>query len=418
MSLGAICSYWRDIAWSTPSLWSSMVLHVPSIHDSHIVTGIAKEWLSPSGYLPLFIRIFSRYKTKTLSRLADIINQHSTRWSNLDLDMPGYYFQRFHATNNHAPILKFIRFHCSKPSINFQLLNCPRLERACLSSITLFGSDIQWDNLTHLNLNSMLIIDSLLILSMTPRLVFCDISSAWLGNTRQLDIGAPVVTSLRSLQLLNVSSVNSFLNNIIAPCLEEFSLPNFYNPSMEVMTSFFRRSGCSLRSFSMGFHNFPPHFEKFIIFFQPMNTLSITETRSYSDNTNPEDYDLRNILHLVAKVLSSQSASPQQGFLPNLKILKYTGKLRLPAGNLDDLYSLPPATVHGSLHLFKLDLHPITRIPKNMISYFSSLEERGVTVNVLSESEDILHSSIVYYRRREESLCRDWADNFDSSLFS
>ena len=149
-----------------------------------------------------------------------------------------------------------------------------------------------------------------------------------------------------------------------------------------------------------------------------MNTLSITETRSYSDNTNPEDYDLRNILHLAAKVLSSQSTSPQQGFLPNLKILKYTGKLRLPAGNLDDLYSLPSATVHGPLHLFKLDLHPITRIPKNMISYFSSLEERGVTVNVLSESEDILQSSIDYYRRREESLFRDWADNFDSSLFS
>ena len=27
LSLGAICSYWRDIAWSTPSLWSSLVVH-------------------------------------------------------------------------------------------------------------------------------------------------------------------------------------------------------------------------------------------------------------------------------------------------------------------------------------------------------------------------------------------------------
>jgi hypothetical protein len=81
---------------------------------------------------------------------------------------------------------------------------------------------------------------------------------------------------------------------------------------------------------------------------------------------------------------------------------------------------LPPAdnAVHGPLHLFKLDLHPVTRIPKNMISYLSSLVERGVTVDVLSKSEDILQSSIDYFRRREDYLCRDWADDLESSLFS
>ena len=122
----------------------------------------------------------------------------------------------------------------------------------------------------------------------------------------------------------------------------------------------------------------------------------------------------------MAKVLSSQSTSLQQDFLPNLKILEYNGTLRVPAGNLDASYTLPSAdnAVRGPLHLFKLDLHPIARISKKMMSYFSSLEERGVTVNVLSDSEDILQSSIDYYRRREESLSRDWADNLDPSLFS
>ena len=167
-----------------------------------------------------------------------------------------------------------------------------------------------------------------------------------------------------------------------------------------------------------------------MIFFQSMNTvsiISITETASvrpsYPENITPDYYDLRNILQLVAKVLFSQSTFPQQGFLPNLKILEYTGvgeKLHLPTGNLDALYPLPPTdnSVRGPLHLFKLDLRPVTRIPKNMISYLSRIVERGVTVNVLSKSEDILQSSIDYYRSREESLCRDWADNLDSTLFS
>ena len=55
LSLGAICSYWRDIAWSTPILWSTLVVCDPSKHNSHVVTGLAREWLTRSGQLPLSI---------------------------------------------------------------------------------------------------------------------------------------------------------------------------------------------------------------------------------------------------------------------------------------------------------------------------------------------------------------------------
>jgi hypothetical protein len=57
LSLGAICSYWREISWSTPSLWSSLVVSVP--RRRHMATGIAQEWLARSGHLPLSIRIVS-----------------------------------------------------------------------------------------------------------------------------------------------------------------------------------------------------------------------------------------------------------------------------------------------------------------------------------------------------------------------
>jgi hypothetical protein len=421
LSLGAICSYWREIAWSTPSLWSSLVVRLPGKRGSHIVRviSIAQEWLARSGQLPLSIRIYSRFYNKTVSALADIINQYSTRWSELDLYVPEQFYQQ--ATDNHAPILKFIRFRGSVDGtyLNFQL-TCPRLERANLSSFPMNGTNIQWDNLTHLTLNFMSITDSFLILRKTPRLVFCKASFLQSGG-----VGEIVLTSLRSLRSLQLeisSLARRFLDNIIAPHLEEFSLPDYYNPSMEDITSFLRRSACSLRSFSILLSFFPPHFEKSMDLLQSMsslNTLSITTT-VYFEDTAHEDYDPRNILQLVAKVLSSQSTS-QQGFLPNLKILEYTGKLRLRSGNYGDLYSLlPPAdnAVHGPLHLLKLNLYPAARIPKDMISYISSLVERGVTVKVLSRSEDILQSSIDYYRCRNEFLCRDWTDNFDSSLFS
>ena len=429
LTLGAVCSYWREIAWSTPSLWTSLMV-VPSKFGRalYIPSGIAQEWLARSGQLPLSIRIIAYPIYRPVSALANIINRYSSRWSNLDFYMPQRYYRYFHAT---APILKSIRFQCSDyNATNLDVLDlqlaCPRLERANLS-FPMGGTNIQWDNLTHLTLNSISIADSFLILRKTPQLVFCKASSFHSGY-REPIIGAPLVlTSLRSLQLTifdDDSFAEDFLNNLIAPHLEEFSLPKYFNPSMEAITSFFRRSACSLRSFSTIFSCFPPYFEGFMSLLQSMPSLStlsvmsITTTREIG-NIIPEDYDLRNVLQLVAKVLSSQSASLQQGFLPNLKILEYTGLLHLHPENYGDLYPLPPAdnAVHGPLHLLKLDLYPATRIPENMISYLSSLVERGVTVDVFSESEDILQSSIDYYRWRKDSLCRDWIDNLDSIDF-
>ena len=414
LSLGAVCSYWRDIAWSMPSLWSSLVVRVTSKHDPRIIAGVAQEWLARSGQLPLSIHILA-HNNKPVSSLSDIIKRYSTRWSHLDLCMPPDYYQHIQAIDNHAPALKSIRFHSfdDEMSLNFQL-TCPRLERATLEKLSMNGSNIQCDNLTHLTLQSMSTNDVLLILRKTPRLVFCKVSCCYYTRYIEQNIGAFVLSSLRSLHL-PVDHAEDILNNMIAPHLEELNYPSYYDPLMQVITSFLRRSACSLRSFSMAFIIFPRHFESCMIFFRSINILSIT-----SLNYSLENHDGWNILQLVAKVLSSQSTSLQQEFLPNLKILEYTGKLRVPAGNLDAPYTLPPAdnAVRGPLHLLKLDLHPITRIPKRMMSYLSSLEERGVTVNVLSDSEDILQSSIDYYRRREEYLCRDWADNLDSNLFS
>ena len=169
---------------------------------------------------------------------------------------------------------------------------------------------------------------------------------------------------------------------------------------MEAITSFIKRSACSLLSFSICFSNYRPYIETFTNLLQSMPSLN---TLSLLSVTTPichgyaylDDYDPWNILQLVAKVLSLQNTSLQQGFLPNLKTLEYTGRLNnLHPGNYGDLYSLPPANnaLHGPFHSLKLELHwhPATRIPKNMISYILSLVGRGITVKVLSNSKDIL----------------------------
>ena len=402
-----------------------LVLQANIIHNSHIATGIVQEWLSRSGQLPLSIRILSLGShSEAVSALANIINLYSTRWSELDLFMDPHSYQKF-GTDHHAHILKSFRLH-SKAEYDtikpiFQL-TCPRLERASLSSISFIsmkGINIQWDNLTHLTLHSTSIYNFFHILRKTPRLVFCKVSG-FCSRYVEGSVEAPFLTSLRSLQLLIPKYAEFFLDNLVAPYLEEFSIPRNHILSIGFITSFIRRSACSLRSFSVMFSISPRYFEGFMSLLQSMpslNTLSITTLKKR--NVTPSDYCPRNILQLAAKVLSSQSAS-LQGFLPNIEILEYTGKLYLRPRNYADLCSLPPANnaFHGPLRLHQLNIHPATRIPKNMISYLSSLMERGVAANVLSKSEDILQSSVNYYRCQKDSLSRDWADNLDSSLFS
>ena len=405
----------------------------PNRQASHIVTDIAQEWVTRSGRLPLSIHISSTFYNESVIALVDIINQYSDRWSDLDLNIPDYSYELFHATDNHAPILKSIRFHChddldfiTTSYLEFQL-TCPQLERASLLDFPMDRVSIQWDNLTHLTLQSMSIFDSFIILRNTPRLVFCEVSSD--SDPHRLyeegGIGAPVLTSLRSLQLLTDRDADKLLSNLIAPQLEEFILPRdyLYNPSLKDITFFLRRSACSLRSLSMVFPDYSKDYMNLLKSMPSLNTLSILSSTTWTyANTSPDRYDSRNIFRLVAKVLSSQSTSLRQGFLPNLKILEYTGNLYyLHSRNYEDLYPLPPVDnpIHGPLQLLKLDLRYSTnRVPKKMMSYISSLGERGVTVNVLSSSKDILQSSIDYYKCKEDFLCRDWTENFDSSLFS
>ena len=288
------------------------------------------------------------------------------------------------------------------------------------------GSNIQFDNLTHLSLNTMSLIDTFRILRNTPRLVFFQVSGFCTlhRDFREHRYRPPVLSSLRSLQLLIKSCGEYFLDNLIAPHLEEFLLPRYYITRIEVVTSFFRRSACSLHSFSMTFSVFPEYFDALMNVLQSMPSL--TKLSLLSTTTlpvvipTPEEYHPRSILQLVAKVLFSQTTSLKQGFLPNLKTLEYTGKLYLHSGNYDELYPLPAADngVHGPLHFLKFDLQQPNRVPENMILYISSLARRGVTVNVFCYSKDILQSSIDYYRSKEDSLSQDWTDNFDSSLFS
>ena len=436
-SIGAICKYWREIAWSTPCLWSSLVVRVkPNRCDSQ--TDIVQEWLARSGHLPLSIRIFTTVSTPQIGlavlALADIINQYSARWFHLDLSVPQNLCQYFHAIDNHAPVLKSIRlnwhsfeeYNHSNNTERFRL-TCPRLQQAFFSLYRLHDIDIRLDNLTHLYLENLCFSDYLVILRETSQLVFFSFTGR---NSVPWD-RLPETLILRSLRSLRIQIMNCFAQRLLLclslPRLEELSLGVSRNfDPVKPIISLIKKSACSLCSFAVIESSGPTGYKLFMIedsmdllqLMPSLKKLSITVTPSLL--YNPRDYLGRwNILLLLVNALSSQKAKTiHLQFLPNLEILEYTGKLCLRSGNYAELYPLPPVDndVRGSLRLIKLDLYPAIRIPIDAISFFLSLVERGLTVNIYSRSQDILQSSIHHYRGREGRFRQDWVDDLDLSL--
>ena len=419
LSLGAICTYWREIAWSTPTLWCSLVVDViPSKRDWQVT--IVQEWLARSGQLPLSIRIRAFSHTvkackPAVAALADSLNQYSARWSDFGLHIPQSLYRCFHAT--YAPILKSIRFYPREdrynPRTDFFRINCPRLQRVWLSRCSPSLVNIQWDNLTHLYLDRMRLRNCLLILRKTlPQLVFLSFS-----RSEGIELpGEPVVTSLRSLRVDRIGSSDiMLLNTLLCPHMEELSLGLLYShyPLLNPIISLVERSSCSLQIFTVHFFGYyrtlDANLMRLLQSTPSLKKLSIIAHNAYQAT----EHGRWNISTLVARVLWSQKAICQARFLPKLEILEYTGQLwnHPRRGNQPFLPSPTNNAVQGSLRLIKLDLYRASHIPVDIFPFFMSLIKRGITVDICSQLRDILQDSIDYCKERQ-----DWVDDLDLSL--
>jgi len=101
LSLGTFCREWCHLAWSSPRLWTTVSIVIPSLHYvQRLQTTLPKlvdEWLQRSHSLKLMINFFVdkpregenydrvRYLA---SVLLDTLKLHSEWWESLDLTLP------------------------------------------------------------------------------------------------------------------------------------------------------------------------------------------------------------------------------------------------------------------------------------------------------------------------------------------
>ncbi|KDR86095.1 hypothetical protein GALMADRAFT_235326 [Galerina marginata CBS 339.88] len=267
LKLGAVCRAWREIAWSTPRLWTviSVCISAPNLPARY---DIARGWLVRSGGLPLTIHIFTSVPCNTDDLLTSqdtlhfikLINQHSSRWHRLNLSVPFPLVSEFCGDSSSGSIIRTLQLHPKYTrgtpyGGQFSMGNVkPRPTNVSLSSHRLKAVNIEWNNVTQTTLRDLQVDECFELLRRAPKLRNCEFVDFSTCRTGQEQFPIPeniiVHHQLRSLSLdfpADSGAVSSICEKVSFPALLRLActMEDEFFP-VQSFVSFLKRSPCPL----------------------------------------------------------------------------------------------------------------------------------------------------------------------------
>lgn len=274
---GQICSGWRRIVFSTPRLWTSCNLVLPSPRIAQRLLQSVEEWLDRAGVLPLSLRIddsdLSAEPAKTREMLPMLLSR-SHQWRDIHMNMPRVGGIRrgetFHWDNLeslvfiatiHTSDLHVLSLFASARKLRSVSIFLPISTSSASSDAAgnhFIGTAIQalpLSQLTTLALQIPIFPQKFLaILQSCDNLTTCEISLEHPVN--DLPSGKTIVApKLRSLTLSGTSWISWLLDSLELPVLTAFCIDTKEDTQLEFPTrpfaSLISRSHCTLESFSL-----------------------------------------------------------------------------------------------------------------------------------------------------------------------
>jgi hypothetical protein len=126
-----VCKRWRDVALSTPALWTNIVLHVTD-KTLESQTALVTDWVSRSGNLPLS---FTLQGQENVLPIMAVLFQHCARWQHINLSVSLETLQCLEAANGRLQRLETLGINgCDSLSWVEQILeSAPRLRKVSVS---------------------------------------------------------------------------------------------------------------------------------------------------------------------------------------------------------------------------------------------------------------------------------------------
>ena len=271
--LGSISRSWRQLARSTPQLWSTISFTLVKKKTNALPPlSFIIDWLQLSGSLPLTLWIFEdaprKLRWQTCPPVVAALNQHSGRWYKVFFQLDIKYLRHFRGTDSPSNLydLEIINTEGSdiydNPPAYFSMISKPSPVRLTVDCLFSSGIDVTWRNVTCLTLRWVPAQECVKAFKLAPLLESCtlahlNLNRAFGDSDDDDDLWAPLFSPqpifrhkcLRKLILTHTEadSLIGFINVVEFPSLEELSYKLTYDIGKKGLIPHLKRSGKRLK---------------------------------------------------------------------------------------------------------------------------------------------------------------------------
>ncbi|KAJ7109060.1 hypothetical protein C8R43DRAFT_905037, partial [Mycena crocata] len=251
-----VCRKWREIAFSTPSLWRAMSLSFERYYN-HRTVAFVKAWLARSHSRSLSIRLVGRARNSSLAEVMEPLAPRRANWEHIHglVVSPDElsWLQGELPSLCHLDLTLFNAPSAFSVVTTLSSSALPKLRSAILDFRAARWVVLPWRQLTTLTLRNVCSLDFTAILQQTPCLLHLTLA------LRTISIhfsGQPAVElpPLQSLALVAADrlhhSARYYLEAFIVPALRKLQIPDGYlvPDPFSTLEAFFLQSGCTLEA--------------------------------------------------------------------------------------------------------------------------------------------------------------------------
>jgi len=266
--LGSVSRWWRQLARSTPQLWSTISFSLVK-KNTNVLPPLQfiNDWLRLSGSLPLTLWIAEDaaidFPWETCREVVDSLNQHSRRWHKVSLHLDKHYFSLFCGTSSPSNLYDLEVRHTGRsdidktPTPHFSMKSRPSPTHLTIYNYRLSAIEVAWGNIKFLTLGTIASRECIEAIKLAPLLESCILSEMYddsvpSGSSASYSQNIFRHTHLQKLAFSHTyESFTSFIDKIELPSLEDLQceLDNYFE--VESLISLLNRSGNRLQRLAL-----------------------------------------------------------------------------------------------------------------------------------------------------------------------